>query len=291
MSACSVRKDTWVISPSQLPALLRAHHIGVSAPEVLLELPEGPIFHLRIAGGSYALDQWQTARNLVPTTGLWPVIVNSSGMEGFLFADIQREDPLPQLIRQAQDVHALDVLAKRLHRSSEFVLVKSSEQVSVAVFSATDPSAYLPWIERIRGVWPDIIDPEDSDPHDFLLPEEFLQIPKGQEMVTLCLLPIEQSWEVPLCLQFGGWNECPLPAEHSSVQLSWQQRYGAEIVCMSGDIIECIVTSPPTTQREARTLALEQFAYCSDIVHQGVGSLEELAARLLRNQTWYFWWD
>jgi len=280
-----------VISPPQLAALLRAHQIGVSAPEVLLALPEGPIFHLLIAGRSYALDQWQAARNLVPKTGLWPVIVNSSELQGFLFADLPRGDALPERIRQAQDLDALEVLTKYLHRSSEFVPETSSEQASVGVFSATDPSAYLPWIERIRGVWPDIIDPQHSDPHDFLLPEEFLQIPKGQETVSLCLLPVEQSWKVPLCLQFGGWNECPLPAEHGSVQRSWQQRFGAEIVCMSGDIIECYVNSPPMTQQESRKLALEQFAYSSDIVHQGVGSLEELAARLLRNQTWYFWWD
>ena len=35
----------------------------------------------------------------------------------------------------------------------------------------------------------------------------------------------------------------------------------------------------------------EQFAYCPDIVDQGAGTLEALAAVLVNASVWFFWWD
>jgi hypothetical protein len=71
----------------------------------------------------------------------------------------------------------------------------------------------------------------------------------------------------------------------------WHQEYGADIACLSSDVIECTVKSPPSSRQSALALAQEQFVYCPDIVHQGVESLEALAAILLDGKTWYFWWD
>ncbi|WP_425580779.1 DUF4253 domain-containing protein [Streptomyces thermospinosisporus] len=36
---------------------------------------------------------------------------------------------------------------------------------------------------------------------------------------------------------------------------------------------------------------MEHYAYCSDIVDQGTGSIEDLAASQLRGKSRYFWWD
>jgi hypothetical protein len=38
-------------------------------------------------------------------------------------------------------------------------------------------------------------------------------------------------------------------------------------------------------------VAREQYAYCPDIVDQGVGSIGELAAEHVCSPSWYFWWD
>ena len=38
-------------------------------------------------------------------------------------------------------------------------------------------------------------------------------------------------------------------------------------------------------------LALEHFLYCTDIVNQGYGTVEALAAVLLKSKYWHFWWD
>jgi hypothetical protein len=51
------------------------------------------------------------------------------------------------------------------------------------------------------------------------------------------------------------------------------------------------VTRPPQTRPEALDLAREHYVYCSDIVHQGLGTLSALAARLMGNAWWAFWWD
>ena len=42
---------------------------------------------------------------------------------------------------------------------------------------------------------------------------------------------------------------------------------------------------------QALDLALEQYAYCSDIVDQGVEPVGRLADGLAKSSYWYFWWD
>jgi hypothetical protein len=39
------------------------------------------------------------------------------------------------------------------------------------------------------------------------------------------------------------------------------------------------------------TIALQQFAYCPDIVLQGTETIDRLAAGLLEARYWFFWWD
>ena len=48
---------------------------------------------------------------------------------------------------------------------------------------------------------------------------------------------------------------------------------------------------PPQSPDESLALAREHCVYCADIVHQGVGSVGNLASLLRRNACWYFWWD
>ena len=60
---------------------------------------------------------------------------------------------------------------------------------------------------------------------------------------------------------------------------------------ISSDVIEMRVERPPSTREAAFAVAEEQFAYCSDIVLQGTGSISALAATLMNGTAWYFWWD
>src|SRR5262249_54328128 len=98
-------------------------------------------------------------------------------------------------------------------------------------------------------------------------------------------------WEVPAILNFGGWNECPDASVHVTMMKRWSEKCGAEVVGMNGDVVEMYAAQPPTTRDEALKLANEQFLYCNDIVIQGTQTIEALAAGLLGNNLWFFWWD
>lgn len=104
-------------------------------------------------------------------------------------------------------------------------------------------------------------------------------------------VPTCDSFAVPAWLRFGGWNECPPPERHVALFRRWQETYGAEIISVTGDIIECTVERPPADRDAAVKLAWEQYVYCPDIVWQGVETVTALAATLLKNRYWYFWWD
>mgnify|MGYP000909809657 CR=1 FL=1 len=115
----------------------------------------------------------------------------------------------------------------------------------------------------------------------------------GQELplVYLGLMRLEKSWQLPAFAKFGSWNACPDPELHCALLGYWNEKYGAEIVCLSRDTIECKVSRPPSHTESALALAWEQYWYCSDIVMQGVGTVSNLAATLLNADYWYFWWD
>ena len=114
---------------------------------------------------------------------------------------------------------------------------------------------------------------------------------RPKKRVVIGLIPTAHAWEAPAWVRYGGWNDCPEASLHVAIHARWHERYGARIACMSGDVIECEVERPPATRDDALALAREQFLYCPDIVDQGVGSVAALAATLVGNRVWYFWWD
>jgi hypothetical protein len=114
---------------------------------------------------------------------------------------------------------------------------------------------------------------------------------KVHQWVWIAKIPTAKPCEVPAYLKLGGWNECPASEEHVAVWRFWQAKYGAEILCVTSDVIEATVKNPPAEKEECYTLAKEQFGYCSDIVTQGVGTIDALAATLCNGKSWYFWWD
>ena len=114
---------------------------------------------------------------------------------------------------------------------------------------------------------------------------------KKSSQLNLVLIRVNHSCDVPAYLSFGGWNECPVPEIHVALLREWQRDYGALPACVTGDVIECIVTRPPQDQAAAMKLAAEQWIYCDDIVGQGTQSVRKLAMELWQNRQWFFWWD
>jgi hypothetical protein len=131
---------------------------------------------------------------------------------------------------------------------------------------------------------------EDEGRERFTIPFDILSgepLPK----VHVALLPTRTPWHVPLFLRFGNWNACPHPVVHARLIRAWNERYGAEPVGLSHDVLEMRVSKRPAGAQDASRLAVEQYAYCADLVDQGVGTVESLATLLIKTRSWYFWWD
>jgi hypothetical protein len=131
-------------------------------------------------------------------------------------------------------------------------------------------------------------------PADKAKPQRFgfhtLKQLKGKPAVML-LVRLEHSYEIPAYLGFGGWNDCPGPAVQVAMLREWRKEYGAVAVCVTGDVLECVVPRSPQTEEAAMKLAAEQWIFCEDIVGQGTQSVRALAMEIWKSPTWFFWWD
>lgn len=108
--------------------------------------------------------------------------------------------------------------------------------------------------------------------------------------VVIAKIPTENPWEVFAWLPFGGWNECPEPEIMMAVGKYWFQRFGAVPAVISHDILE-FVAQPLRDRSAAVGLALEQYAFCNDIIDQGCQEVCILADMLAKSSVWFFWWD
>ena len=113
--------------------------------------------------------------------------------------------------------------------------------------------------------------------------------PMAKALITT--LPTPHPYESPAYLRYGNWNACPPAHYHVAIHRRWEESFGARIVAMTHDVIECRVQRRPRDRAEAMALAWEQYYYAPDIVEQGTETISRLAAILLVSNFWYFWWD
>lgn len=106
----------------------------------------------------------------------------------------------------------------------------------------------------------------------------------------LAKIPTKNPWEVFAWIPFGGWNECPTPDVMLAVGRHWYEKYNAIPAVITHDVLE-LSAQPLLNNEMAMGVALEQFAFCPDLVFQGVESVGRLAGMLTKSSVWYFWWD
>jgi hypothetical protein len=217
--------------------------------------------------------------------------------------------PPPQsvegILQAAAIIRFPDDLAKRKKAESEAALARLKAAL------ATSPNMPLPHMIDIRdgkrrtytreetiaameaeprdppvGEWPAVPDPSPglSIVYDF-------RTGKPLPKVYIGLAPTDDWTAIPAFLRWGGWNACPQSEYHVAALRTWRDRYGAELVGISFDTMNLRVASKPKTREEALALARDQYIYCADIVDQGVQTYSALAADLMANDWWYFWWD
>ena len=110
--------------------------------------------------------------------------------------------------------------------------------------------------------------------------------------VILFEIPTANPWEIAAYLPFGGWNECPEPADMLCVLRYWYEKYGAVPAAIGDGTLEMVLPSP-VSAADADALAREHYAFTPDRVDQCTNSstLAEVAASLRVSTVWYFWWD
>jgi hypothetical protein len=218
---------------------------------------------------SGTLERWRMVRGAHQHTGLWPFLLTANA------------DMLPDLVHFAANEADLAELSRgeALHSDEvlrEMAAMAASDDVDDDGGGERDESTYD---QEASAVTPDVL----ADIEGWL---------QRDQPRRLALIEAAQGWEVPVRLAWSGSVNYDLSGgQHLSVLRRWAQRYGAELLTLGFDTIELLVERPPTGKDEALAVAREQFAYCPDIVWQGVGTIGSLAATQVRSHLWYFWWD
>lgn len=186
------------------------------------------------------------------------------------------------------DERELGFLLERLMETEE----EETTESILAAAEAVDFDAWLAEQEAVDAEYHemDFSEPGEGDRVGLIAHLDPLTgAPKPR--IYLGRIPTPRAWEVAAHLKYGGWNECPTPEVQVAASRRWHERYGATVAAMTSDVVQYTVARPPAGRASAEALAREQFLFCTDIVHQGVETVANLAASLQDSPAWYFWWD
>jgi predicted DNA-binding WGR domain protein len=200
---------------------------------------------------------WEKARALVDGTGFYPVIS-------------ENPDELLDNLQYNEDLNPADTIKNALAVNVEKFFEDRKEDLY------DDP--------RIVGTWTGA---ESGEADDFYVVRQV----GADATLPIIFCPTKADWQVCAVIDWGNFNDCVAAEYHGAVHKSWGTEYGAELVCITHDILEFKVSRPPTTIESAMQLAHRQFVYCPDLVHQGVQTVSNLGKILINSNRWYFWWD
>jgi hypothetical protein len=210
-----------------------------------------------------------------------------------------------QKLRHPQDLRAMRADAESAAQASWDQMMKDDPDAPLPTMTVMNPDGtsrnltrdeFIATVEQSRnrpepvGTWP--TEELRPTPDDQGVTVAFQNLErKPLDTVNIAIIPTEDWTEIPAYLGWGGWNECPAPEYHVAALRGWRDRYGAELIGLGSDVVNLRTTRFAATREEALDLAREQYLYCADIVDQGTGSLSLLAANLMVDPWWFFWWD
>jgi len=180
----------------------------------------------------------------------------------------------------------LETLEVRAETSTD-ELIDRARRIDIFQWLAARAAEDSDYYEIEPAAWPE----GEVSPNTELTAHRDVLSGKPYSEVMLTIVPTTQSWTAPCFLKIGDWNNVPSAEQHAALFKYWSEQFGATVACLADDVIELTVARPASTRDEALALAKQQFIYCPDIVHQGIGSVEALAASLIGSTVWYFWWD
>ncbi len=109
--------------------------------------------------------------------------------------------------------------------------------------------------------------------------------------VRLALVRVARPADVLAALGWAGARHTTDASALSAVLRSWEDRFGARLVMLGVDAMVLSVAAAPTTVRRAQGVAAEHRAFCPDEARRQHEPLAEIAASLLHERSWAFWWD
>lgn len=179
----------------------------------------------------------------------------------------------------------LDEILRPFQADAFATLTPVSEQLAAAD-AIRIPEDLRPEDDEVElGEWPAEI-PQPNGFSAAFLPGTETHLPR----VYIVLIPTDDPTTVPAHLHWGGFNGC-LPAPYQvAILRNWRDRYGAELVALGGDTLEVRIARKPETRAEAIELARVHNAYCGEFAAHGE-TLSPMAARLMVQDWWQFWWD
>lgn len=256
-----------------------------------------------VVPGEQALAAWLALRNLVPVTGLWPVIRDETNGPSFN-SEPERLDPATRWAAWQQRFRGgPDTPEPSLTPD----VIRADAAAEIVASHKTPPT---PWAFRNSlgyGAPPDLTDEPDAplEPSEPRLAQLFSNAGPFRchrdaggadwpihPFVRLHLYPTATPWEVFAYSPFGGWNAAPWPFEHLAMLRHWHALYGAEVVSLSGDWYELFVPRPPRTRHQALRLAHEMRWFGEDTILGHSPPTADAAVELVRtSHYWYFWWD
>ena len=251
--------EQWLADADVDPATLRP----------LVDLGKGRIAYLVSVPVKDAVEAWERLRRFTARSGYFPCVLGQDD-----FGDE------PEFDAQTPAGADADLAQAALLDVDQWLAERRADQEA----EAEEAEISLPTRDN-TGDWDAKIAKKRAA--QFAFPKELAKLGKT---AALALVPSRSGYDVPAMLGFGGFNDCPEPAEQSAVLKRWQERYGAQPVFLHVDTLELKITRPPADRDEAMNLAWEQYLYCTDLLETH-GTVAELAAHLMGAERWHFWWD
>jgi len=281
-----------------LKMLLESEKVNTSTLRVLFE-QDGATTLALSAGGWDVLDVWLRLRDLAPRTGRWPLLIDDDYPTNRAQFYGGKEPKTPHYRTYLDEAEGIDFGAWLAERhESRVEMVRGEAALDRPELDNDDVGYYRDLLKGDeefhgiqRGKWGEGNGPGPIVFEAIAVPLKFTSDTMKEKMVTLALLPAKEGWKAPAYWKWGGWNGNPGPALHCAALRYWEREHGAELVAMTSDALELRVLRPPQTRKAALRLGKWHFHYCHDRVDQQEGTLDALAAKLLKADAWYFWWD
>lgn len=237
------------------------------------------------------LGSWDEFQRLRSSGRGWPIVVGNDEdlgrvAEGYVGHD--ERSPTEILHAAGELKHPRDLLALRVSERGE---AAEGEDVAERLRRSGIHLDLPPGMRLELDAEPDVGEWPTEPPWSPGLQVAFDRTGELHPRLQVLLIPTDEGASVPAYLRWGGWNSCPPPEHHVAALRSWRERYGAELIGLSADVMNLRVTRRPASRGEALGLAREHHDYCPDNIREAPGSLAAYAAQLMASDWWYFWWD